>query len=197
MKQIALIVVIVVLSALGGILVKEHFYGAKEPAAQNFSEPAKMERKMTLVSQVSSFADVYGFYKFKLAGSSRFLYSWKSEQEFGIEIPEDWVWGFSHSDGVVTASAPQLVYFGPKVDLSNTEYEEVKSGLFVDEASAITEINERINKITMTNGEEALKTTTIKQLAKLSLESQLLKILQEANPELGILQVSVSFKDKI
>jgi hypothetical protein len=195
MQKYVLIAIVIVLSALGGILIKEQFFSEEPIVPHSFSEPAKMERKMILVSQVASFADIYGFYWVKLAGTTRFLYSWSSTQEYGIDIPENWKWNFVHGDRTVTATAPSIRYFGPKVDLSKTKYEVVKNGWFVDDDDAISTLNKKINEVTQENGKQALQDESIKKLARLSLEQQLLEILQQANPELGLLKVSISFED--
>ena len=197
MKQAALIGVIILISAVAGILAKEKWDDSHKEVlpAPKFESKITTKRDLALVTQDQHFTDTYGFYRVKLAGETRYLYSWVANQQYGVKIPKDWDWGFKYNDRVVSGNAPELIYFGDNVDMSKAEFYKIEEGFFIDETEALKTLHQRIKDASVKSGEETLNRIEVEKLAKLSLEDILLGILQSANPDLGILKINVNFKE--
>jgi len=195
MKQGVLVLAIVLLSAIGGVLAKAQWDGMRSDSVPTptFQSQITTKSDLALVSQAQHFTDQWGFYKVRPAGETRYLYTSISNQDYGVKIPKDWDWKFEHRDRVVKGVAPPLEYFGPNVDLSQAEFHKIESGFFVDETEAMITLHQRIKDASWKAGEATLTDPEVARLAKLSLEDRLLGLLQQANPDLGILKVDISF----
>lgn len=181
------IIALIGISVFGGIYLKE-----KEVLLPEFNSTAlQIESKIVLVSQKHNFKDVYGYYKLAILGTDWVVYSWTSEQEYGITIPDDWDWGFSYKDREVNITAPKLIHFTP--NNTNRKFEKISGGVFTSDLAAVQTMEDKITALSQKSGDDILSDPSMKSLAELSLEKILLPIIQEANPKLGILKVNVTF----
>lgn len=197
MKQLALILTTVIISAGAGILAKDKWDESNKPVLPipKFESKITTKRDLALVTQDQHFTDSYGFYKTRITGETRYLYSWVANQQYGVKIPDGWDWQFKHSDRSVSAVAPELIYFGENVDMSTAEFHKIESGFFIDETEAMKTLHQRVKDASTKSGQETLSNEQVAKLAKLSIEDILLELLQQANPDLSLLKVNVTFQE--
>ena len=190
MNKTLKIIALIVATALITFFAQKFWPVKKSVPTINYGQLQK-DNTMSLVKQTNEYSDFDGTYKWRLLGTTWIRCTWKATSRYGIKIPKDWDWKIKYDDRTVSLVSPKLELID--VNLTPSECKKVKNGAFVNDTEFRNKKEKEFQEQSEIKAEELLKSEDLKLMAKLSLESQLLNILNQANPELDLLKINVEF----
>lgn len=192
MKKILKITLLIVVTAISTFLIQKYWPIKKLSPTIEYGQ-LKEDNSMSLVKQTNEYSDFDGTYKFKILGTTWIRCSWKATSSFGIKIPKDWNWDLKYNDRTIIAKAPKIELLD--VNVGATDCSNIKNGMLVDDQQFRNFKEKEFEKLSRKKALVMLNSNDLVVMAKLSLESRLFGILSQANPELGLLKVNVTFDE--
>lgn len=193
MKNLSKIFGIIALTVLATLLIQRYWPKPKSDPSIKYGQ-LQSDQTMSLVKQTNEYSDLDATYRWRILGRTKIYCQWVGVSRFGIDIPKDWKWNLKYNERSISVTAPPLKL----IDVNNqpSVCENIKRGGLVDNAQFRNDKEKEFQLKSEEKAKVLLNSDDLVQLARLSLESQLLNILQQANPEVGLLKVNVIFANK-
>lgn len=190
-------IVFVAITSIGLTLLAVKFLNkptSPKPSV-NYGQLIQIE-ELNLLKQTNNYSELtMQQYKFRVLGSTQLYCEWEATYFFGLDNLSEWNWNtkYNKEEKIYRVTAPKIKFL--RADLQPVKCKTIKKGLFVNHDQYRNEIEEKFQNEAEEDGKSKVVDSEVQRLGKLSLESHLLSILRDANPNEPATRVVVSFID--